>query len=312
MTSPENLNDSQFGPMKPYYPHRGSPEKRAQPTQGKLFQEGPPQTAARYPRGYTPGRMQEVRGATDYLINEPERHSFSITGSTLDSPYNVRQGKRLAQEAIARSDVPVKHLEGLGRISLRSGLRGVGFGLEDRLGSYNPASRAIDIEPLRGDLSTGRGLIMNKEQLRKNKGIPRRQAQSIYDSALIHEIGHHEDFSRRFRGQRAMTEERAKRYLGSRTGRGEAEGAADRYMLSRFRTDPRTKGFTPETQTYGAMGVVYPGYPKDLVRRGQGAREAEKGQEEIQGQTNLARKGAAQQTRKALTRYRQQQKRRRR
>jgi hypothetical protein len=309
MTEPENLNDSQFGPMKPYYPHRGSPEKRAQPTQGKLFQEGPPQTAARYPRGYTPQRMGEVRKATDYLINEPELHSFSLTGSSLTSPYNVRGGKRLAQEDIARSDVPVKHLEGLGRISLRSGLRGSGFGLEDRLGSYSPASRAIDIEPMRGDLGTARGLITSKEQLRKNKGISRVQAQSMYGSALIHEIGHHVDFTRR---RISGSEERTKRFLSSPTGRGKAEGEADRYMLQRFRTDPRTKGFTPETQTYGAMGLLYRGYPKDLVRRGQGAREAEKGRQEIETQTNLRRKGAASQTRKALTRYRQQQKRRRR
>src|SRR5215831_11293039 len=286
MTSEDVVNQVQFFTPKPYFPHRGSPEKRAQPTQGKLFQEPKPSTLARYPRGYTPERMSEVREKTGWLINAPGGSSFSLTGSSLDSPYNVPHGARLAQEAIARSDVPMKHLENLGRISLRSGLRGTGFGLEDRLGSYTPASRAIDIEPMRGDLSSRRGLITSKEQLRKNRGISRPEAENMYGSALIHEIGHHVDFTRR---RMAGQQERSRRFLSTPTGRGKAEGEADRYMLQRFRPDPRTKGATAETQTYGAMGLLYKGYPQDLARRGKAAAETASAAGEARERRNINR-----------------------
>jgi hypothetical protein len=130
----------------------------------------------------------------------------------------------------------------------------------------------------------------------------------MYDTALIHEIGHHADFTRR---RIAGSQERTRRFFASPTGVGKAEGAADRYMLERFRTDPRTKGFSPETQTYGAMGLLYRGYPKDLAQRGKAAAQQASTAEEQRTRTNLNRKAAASATRKALTRYRQQQKRRR-
>jgi len=110
----------------------------------------------------------------------------------------------------------------------------------------------------------------------------------------------------------AGQQERSKRFLSTPTGRGKAEGEADRYMLQRFRPDPRTKGATAETQTYGAMGLLYKGYPQDLARRGKAAAETASAAGEARERRNLNRKAAASQTRKALTRYRQQQKRRRR
>lgn len=322
MTAQEALG-SQWSNPKPYFPHRGSPEKRAQPTQGKLFQDPKPVAGHRYPRGYTPERMAEVRRETDDVVRHSQPGvslgrkpiSYSLTGSTLDSPYNVRQGKRLAQEAIARSNIPAEHLQGLQRIGLESGLRGTGFGLEDKLGSYAPAKREISIEPLRGSLEQergrpARGLILDQAQLRRNKGLSRQQAQPIYDAALVHEIGHHVDFTRR---RIAGSQERTKRALGSPTGRGKAEGEADRYMLNRFRNDPRNQRrtqFNPETQTYGAMGLLYKGYPTDLARRGKAATEISQAGEATQERTNRNRKAAASATRKALTRYRQSQKRR--
>jgi hypothetical protein len=297
--------------MSPYFPHRGSPEKRAQPTQGKLFQEGKPAEEHRYPRGYTPQRMKEVRRATIGKFDaSPSLFpvSYSPTGATLDSPYNVAHGPRLAREAIARSDIPVKHLEGISRISLQHGMRPGNM----TLGSYAPSQRSIDIEPLKGDLSTPRGLMTSPEQERKRQGVTRQRAQPIYDAALVHEIGHHADFAKRF--PKGMNEEEVqKEIIDKPTGRGRAEGAADKYQLDRFKNDPRNQRqtkFDPETQTYGAKGINYKGYPKALTQRGEETAVRTHTAGVAIERTNLNRKAAAQQTRKALTRYRQSQARR--
>src|SRR5215469_1047932 len=113
MTEPENLNDSQFGPMKPYYPHRGSPEKRAQPTQGKLFQEGKPQTPARWPRGYSPERMAAVKEHGPVITGGDQPYSPPLTAPTWNSPYNPPQGRRRAKEPIARPSMNVTKLKDL-------------------------------------------------------------------------------------------------------------------------------------------------------------------------------------------------------
>jgi hypothetical protein len=311
MTSPEVVNSTQFSDPKPYYPHRGSPEKRAQPTQGKLFQEPKPVAEHRYPRGYTPERMDEVRTAMVGKIHSGgaffDSPSYSGTGATLDSPFNVPHGPRLVREAIARSDVPVKDLRGLNRLTLEHGMRAA-----RAFGSYDPPAKSISMEPVHGSFANSRGLMITESMQKSRKGITRTAAKPWFDAALIHEIGHHVDFSRAF--PKGINPLENREVLTSPLGRGKAEGKADTYMLKRFRNDPRNQRrtkFDPALQTYGGKGNILRGYPKKLAVSGmEAAVSAQKAGQE-QERTNKNRKAAASQTRKAVTRYRQSQRRRR-
>jgi len=315
MTEPENLNDSQFGPMKPYYPHRGSPEKRAQPTQGKLFQEGKPQTPARWPRGYSPERMAAVKEHGPVITGGDQPYSHTLTGSTLDSPYNAPHGRRLVQEAIARSSMDVTKLKDLSGIHLHSGMQYV-TGTPSVMGDYEPANRQINMYPLKGDLSVKgpKGGVVTSITGGRGKPTSLKRALPRFDAGLMHEIGHHVDFTTRFPvgSSREMTPERTTRYLKSRTGVGKTEGAADRFMLQHFQNDPRNQrrtGFNIQRQTYGFRGTTpktMPGYDPQLSESGAEERKRADVEDYQAARRNQGRKEHAQLRRKAVTRYKQQ------
>jgi hypothetical protein len=93
----------QFG--TPHFPHRGSPEKRAQPTQGKLFADPKPADAQRYQRGYTPERMAEVRSSGMRVE--------SAVKTSKSAEYVGPSGVAQLKQVIARSDTPAPELKGM-------------------------------------------------------------------------------------------------------------------------------------------------------------------------------------------------------
>jgi hypothetical protein len=266
--------------------------------------------------------MATVRAVTDPIMRGGGTHdelSMGLTGQALDSPYNRFGGQRRAQEAIARSDVPVEHLRGLQAITLHSGMQPHFGGLQTTLGDYEPSTREINIHPATGDLESKRGLILGGKAQQSAKrlgisraqGVTRQRAQPIYDAALIHEIGHHVDFSSRY-GGRAPAESQVQKELQGRTGIGKTEGKADLYALQRFQNDPRNQrrtGFNVQRSTYAFRGTArdMPGYPKAQVEAGEAERKRADVEDYQEEKRNQGRKEWAAHKRKSLARYKRQQ-----
>jgi hypothetical protein len=187
--------------LRPYYPHRGSPEKRAQPTQGKLFRDPKPTDEARYPRGYTPERMQEVRGMP---IEIHEGYEGAFSGP---------EGPRQVREVIARSTTPaheLPHDQGDLQISL-------GHDMPTAKGAYGYSFRGIG--KIRLDVGHHYGVnrwFWNQNQMRQGQ-------------TLMHELGH----------ARSDVEKRPHSYPRTQTQLGQEEAFADENMLQRWRPDPR-------------------------------------------------------------------------
>lgn len=184
----------QFG--GPYFPKgRG---------QGKLFSDPKPIDVHRYPRGYAPERMAEIRAAPTEISVLPKRSQ-----ATTD-PFQVRQ----IQESIARSTTPASDLESLSRI--KAGVKSIGGG------QYT--SREVK---LRGAPPKGKTYNFRKKSF-KDRGFD--FGQQSDEHTLMHELGHHRSqYVERTPHSRYATAEE----------QGQDEAYADANMIDRFRPDPR-------------------------------------------------------------------------
>ena len=111
--------------------------------QGKLFGDEKPTAKNRYPRGYTPERMAQVRSAPIELTNETE---FAPTReerqAAVHAPMTGHGAVREAQEAIARSSAPMEHFHGFSEAPLSS------FGGSKGIKSTAAERRAVPTTPL--------------------------------------------------------------------------------------------------------------------------------------------------------------------
>ena len=221
--------------------------RKAQPSLFDIRQT-PVRPELRYPRGYTPQRMREIRDTTKDLIDIPgarlNSQQFGTYGGmaqSVDHPFYHPHGERLIQEAIARSTIPVHHLEGLrGGIQLMPERKVGQAGMGGTLGLYTVSSRKIRLLPVpaatpkRGPHAgqrmiepMGRAVPMREQMWGYGKGktkisemVPKsspRQLQQA-EATLIHEIGHH---------------------VSKGVPGGEEEARADRYMMAHWRPLPR-------------------------------------------------------------------------
>lgn len=132
-------------------------------SQGVLFRGGKDQmTDARYPKGYTPERLQVARSAIDpnNFYSRGEHGKVGTTGPQ----------RRDLIDTVARSTVPAEHLQGLqfhpGQLSLAHG------SIEDPAGYYRHQGHRLGES------------VAHKPQIAIRKG---------YETAdtPVHEIGHH-------------------------------------------------------------------------------------------------------------------------
>lgn len=128
--------------------------------QGTLFQptEAALHTERRWPRGYTPQRKREVMDALATVRIQGNTHAVWRRNGDEPSRKRFPETEARLTEAIARSTVPVEHLEGLRHILSQPS--------EGHRATYWPGARAIGID------------MVN---------------EPYAEQALIHEIGHHVD-----------------------------------------------------------------------------------------------------------------------
>lgn len=210
MTSSDVVNQAQ---LSPYFPHRGSPAKRAQPTQGKLFQESKPTPEHRYQKGYTPERMRDVRETMPYEVYPGQKGHFS-------GPH----GEHQVHQIIARSTTPTGEIleknpdysKGGGfHLPIHTGSRisGGRRGQPAAAGAYVNQRNAQGIQGAHGEI-----------HLSGEADTPEREGQT-----LLHELGH-------WRSNRLWTPHS---YVDTPAQRGKEEAFADENMLTRWRPDPR-------------------------------------------------------------------------
>jgi hypothetical protein len=168
-------------------------------SQGTLFQGGSDQmTAKKWPRGYTPERLHEVKSAAlpDKRILADEPHMY---------PFDTNGEKRKLVDNIARSTVPVHHLLGVqfepGQTSLA-------------MSSSDPHDPAVP-----GGLYEQRsGQWGGHATIKLHEGVAARPT-------AIHEIGHHVS-------QEQGTPHRA---YDTTPKRGQEEAFADNYAQTHYR-----------------------------------------------------------------------------
>ncbi len=208
-------------------------------SQGTLFQvkdKGLLNPAQRWPRGYTPERQAEVRGA---LSDVPVTSSRIRNVEGLGGVTRSREARARVEDTVARSTIPTEHLSGLTRVHDRP--------QQGHAATYWPGTHEVGIDMLSG----------------KDK----------VDRSLVHELGHHYDTTDpnqnmavrkqvQDAGAAMATKEWEKRPPLSRgtgptgTARIMAEGnvsggvkeaTADNYMVEHY----RTRGRNPEPVTSG-------------------------------------------------------------
>lgn len=168
-------------------------------SQGTLFQGGSDQmTDAKWPRGYSPERLHEVKAAVlpDKRILADEPHMY---------PFDTNREKRKLVDNIARSTVPVHHMLGVqfqpGQTSLA-------------MSSSDPHDSAVP-----GGLYEERSKQWNEPAtIKLHEGVADRPT-------AIHEIGHHVS-------QETGTPHSA---YGNTRQRGEEEAFADNYAQQHYR-----------------------------------------------------------------------------
>lgn len=189
----------QFG--QPYYPHRGSPEKRAQPTQGKLFSDPKPTDEHRYQRGYTPERMEAVRQQPIHVYTGENRRGQK------GAPFTGPAGAARVWDTLARSTLPADHI--------RSRYNGDALKIKTASPEVSSSANAH----YRYSQFGGHGEI----HLGRDSG-EQRMGQS-----LLHEVGHAHSTQEVLPHSRPETRQEL----------GQEEAYADDTMVRHWRPDPR-------------------------------------------------------------------------
>lgn len=221
-------------------------------SQGTLFQptKGVLNPQQRWPRGYTPERLNEVRGAlAKTSISHPEHMEDEHEPGDYREMYGYRER---TMRAIAKSTVPAHHLIGL---------------------------REIHGEPYQ-DPDTGRSDQGTYWPREKTIGIDLTEAET--DKTLIHEIGHHVDHfhepgayvekvnevapQHAERDYRGLLNVSALAQARNKVEPGVGEATADNYYVEHYRTGGRKsrptrgQGLYQEGHLSGWIDKNYPGY----------------------------------------------------
>jgi hypothetical protein len=219
-----------------------------------------PKPEIRYPRGYTPGRMKDVRQATAGLVTIPgirtNQQQFGVgpsMGTSVDHPFYHPHGERMIQEAVARSTMPTEHLEGIKGVQLMPQRKLGHESMAGTWGLYTPGSRMVRMfptpaaSPKRGPDAgkrmiepIGRG-VTPQEIRRAQIGVaPPKYPKEMYEEkgsrgqrqaaemTLIHELGHHVSIqsTQGWSGKGTMMHNPLE------------EARADRYMMWHWRPHP--------------------------------------------------------------------------
>lgn len=143
---------------------------------------------ARYPRGYTPERMRAVQRALPALdVVEPPEESLEHKGGTRKAFTALHI--RGVHETIARSTVPLEHLNGIGYVvsndnALDMGNGNMAGGVRRHL--YTPGRSEIAIQPMHTTVGSSR--VGRRDRGMSDRDLARHAA---IGHTLIHEIGHH-------------------------------------------------------------------------------------------------------------------------
>lgn len=233
-------------------------------SQGTLFQvrdKGLLNPAQRWPRGYTPERQQEVRGALEntVIVGGPGHmiREESTTPSGQERWSRHPETEQRVVSAIARSTMPAEHVQGLFRIHA------------------NPAEGHHATYWSR-DQSIGMGWNQSHPSDRPDE----------HDRSLLHELGHHVDNVRTRETDRRASdiaeaalapapprEQRVEHLrheglvddLAHRLNAGVGEAVADNYYQQHYRSPGRkgkapTAGLYEEYQHEDYLRQNYPGY----------------------------------------------------
>lgn len=236
--------------------------KAAPNSQGTLFQGVPAKPGGAgqdWPRRYSPQRRDEVVGA----LRNHEDVQEDLKGHQKAEGWSTQTGDALAQQAhgisaIARSTVPVEHLQGGLRISW-----GVGSASGNTLGEYHRYGRYGTQKEPSGPPWGGPDISIE------------RKLGNEHTPTVIHEIGHHVS---------ATVDKNPHAEYDSPANRGQEEGFAENYAETHFRdktgkpiehyqTDPSgwaaresARGEGEFIQHFTAQRTRSPGFQRDLAK----------------------------------------------
>lgn len=249
-------------------------------SQGTLFQGGKPTDEHRWPRGYSPTRMEDVKDTVPIRIShKPEEMSNSgstpvkgLGGLEFGHPYlnpdSTEHTKRMIREPIARSTYQREDLSMLGGIHLRASASGARDRMKGVTADYNSATRGLRVNPMPA-FGTDRGEAphFHVGGVGSNAFDPsgyhsQQDTLPVADSTLMHEIGHHVDFQHNMPSYQRQIQAQGGFNNG---GRGRAEQTADTHMIENMRNDPRNQrktNFDVHGATYGQrLGAESPSIP---------------------------------------------------
>ena len=204
---------------------------------GKLFADPKPGAEHRYPRGYTPERMADVRGAVP-IFDANYASGLLAVGSGLGGVPNSTPAASRVLETIARSTAPMSDFTTMHPNNGRQQQR-----LKVTVNSYDPSITSGRLAgfyrgprrfPGGGVSSTGQAHI----------------AAGREDTATVtHELGHHVS---------TMVEKNPHADYDTPTKRGKEEARADDYAQEHFRADQREKSGTKKRRNdpaYESLGT---------------------------------------------------------
>jgi hypothetical protein len=239
-------------------------------SQGTLFQvkdKGLLNPQQRWPKGYSPDRLNEVRGALSKTSMYADPESVGVEEEDHAGRTRVeREHRPRVEQALARSTVPAEHLHDLDTLHNEVN--------EGTSGTYWPRPKITGETTLAVDMS---GYHEGSREAEKT---------------LLHEVGHHVDYEHsldRHRLVPQVAESHAWKDKGpyqdkpnasgkaqaySKVQAGVMEATADNYMTQHYRTHgrnpkPETTGRYEENFTPEQREKQYPGYndvraPKNL------------------------------------------------
>jgi hypothetical protein len=220
-------------------PFTGAPRIKNKPNaQGTLFQGGADQMTdkARYPRGYTPDRMNNVRDqvqvrSVNWGLGDQQARQNGGQYNPLHNPWSPGHTAQLVHEPLARSSMTGAQMRGMS-VEVHAQPHDRGKGL---LGQYDSMTKKVSIYPHPNHDDEGAD-------------------NDMASSTLLHEAGHHADVAANIGTyHRRLVEEGEPLDAGMR---GEMETAADTHMVNNFAPHPARPGFDVQKETYGQRGVA--------------------------------------------------------
>lgn len=203
-------------------------------SQGTLFQvkdKGLLNPQQRWPRGYTPERSREVGQMLDL-------HTNVSPTTKVYPPRRATEVRARLQDAISRSTVPAEHLAGLREVHDQPE--------PTHDATYWPGRQTLAVNLFGRHENRG---VMGDEPYGSTE--PDAGAKN-----LIHEIGHHVDFTQTRESARHNRENKNVLYAANGRGYHDAgEAVADNYYVEHYR-GPGRKGAPPTQGRYEDTGLA--------------------------------------------------------